>query len=142
MVAFDACLMGQLDVLDAVQPHARYAVASEELTPGQGWNYRSWLGQLYANPELDGRELASLLVDDFAGTYTQIEPDDFVTMAAVDLQQLPALTYALESLSQVLLADPAFTASAVGDARSGAEAFARVYADEFERYGALIWVIL
>jgi len=137
VVAFDACLMGQLDVLDAVQPHARYAVASEELTPGQGWNYRSWLGQLYANPELASDGLASLLVDDFAGTYTQIEPDDFVTMAAVDLQKLPELTYALESLSQILLADPAFTASAVGDARSGAEAFARVYADEFERYGAI-----
>lgn len=137
VVAFDACLMGQLDVLEAVQPHARYAVASEELTPGQGWNYRSWLGQLYANPELTGEQVARLLVDDFSATYTQIEPDDFVTMAAVDLQQLPALTYALESLAQVLLADPAFVASTIGDARSGAEAFARVYADEFERYGAI-----
>ncbi len=137
VVAFDACLMGQLDVLEAVQPHAQFAVASEELTPGQGWNYRSWLGQLHANSELDGGGLASLLVDDFAGTYTQIEPDDFVTMAAVDLQQLPALTYAWESLSQILLANPAFTASAVGDARSGAEAFARVYANEFDRYGAV-----
>lgn len=137
VIAFDACLMGQLDVFEAVQPHARYAVASEELTPGQGWNYRSWLGQLYARPELTGGELATLLVDDFAGTYTQLDPDDFVTMAAVDLQQLPALTYALESMAQVLLADPSFTASAVGDARSGAEAFARVYTDAFERYGAV-----
>ncbi|PIE80954.1 MAG: hypothetical protein CSA11_05710 [Chloroflexi bacterium] len=137
VVAFDACLMGQLDVFEAVQPYARYAVASEELTPGRGWNYRSWLGQLYANPQLAGSELARLLVDDFAGTYTQIEPDDFVTMAAVDLQQLPALTYAWESLSQILLADPVFTASAVGDARSGAEAFARVYAQAFEHYGVV-----
>jgi hypothetical protein len=137
VIAFDACLMGQLDVFDAIQSYAHYGVASEELTPGQGWNYRSWLGQLYAEPELTGNELANLLVDDFAGTYTQIEPDDFVTMAAVDLQHLPALTYALESLSQVLLADPTFVASAVGDARSGAEAFARVYADEFERYAAV-----
>lgn len=137
VVAFDACLMGQLDVLEAVQPHARYAVASEEVTPGQGWNYRSWLGQLYARPTIGSDELARLLVDDFSATYTQLDPDDFVTMTAVDLHHLPALTYALESLAQLLLADPAFNASAVGDARSGAEAFARVYADEFERYGAV-----
>lgn len=137
VIAFDACLMSQLDVLAALRPFAQFAVASEEVTPGQGWNYRSWLGRLYGQPALNSSGLARLLVDDFAAAYTQSTPDDFVTMAAIDLTRLPDLTYAVESLAQTLLADPAFVAGAVADARSGAEAFARVYADEFARYAAI-----
>jgi hypothetical protein len=137
LIAFDACLMAQLDVLTAVAPFARYAVAAADLTPGGGWDYQSWLRQLYARPDVDGAALARLLVDDFAATYTQSEPDDFVTMAAISLDDLPALTYAVESLAQRLLADPAFVAGAVGDARLGAEAFARVYPAEFEQYAAI-----
>lgn len=137
IIAFDACLMSQLDVLAAIRPFAHYAVASEEVTPGQGWNYRSWLGRLYEQPGLNGPGLARLLVDEFAAAYTQTTPDDFVTMAAIDLTRLPDLTYAVESLAQTLLADPAFVAGAIADARSGAEAFARVYADDFEHYAAI-----
>jgi len=137
LIAFDACLMSQLDVLAALRPFAQFAVASEEVTPGRGWDYRSWLGRLYGQPALNGSGLARLLVDDFAAAYTQSTPDDFVTMAAIDLTRLPDLTYTVESLAQTLLADPAFVAGAVADARSGAEAFARVYADEFERYAAI-----
>ena len=137
IIAFDACLMSQLDVLAAIRPFAHYAIASEEVTPGQGWDYHSWLSRLYGQPALNAAGLARLLVDDFAAAYTQANPDDFVTMAAIDLTRLPDLTYAVESLAQTLLADPVFVAGAVSDARSGAEAFARVYASDFERYAAI-----
>lgn len=137
LVAFDACLMGQLDVFQTLQPHARYAVGSEELTPGQGWDYEAVLRQWVADPGRDGRQLASQMASDFVTYYSQTEPEDFVTMAAVDLAQVPRVSYALEQLAAVLMDDPAFVVSAVGDARSGAEAYARVYADEFERYAAI-----
>ncbi|MCA9973155.1 MAG: hypothetical protein KC425_23210, partial [Anaerolineales bacterium] len=127
VVAFDACLMSQLDVLQAIQPHARFAVASAELTPGQGWDYQALLTSLAADPQQDGARLAWELVNTFANFYTQVEPDDFVTMTAVDLRQLPPLAHAVEQLAATLLADPAFAAAAVGDARSGAEQFARAY---------------
>ncbi|RMG95827.1 MAG: hypothetical protein D6706_11320 [Chloroflexi bacterium] len=137
VIGFDACLMGQLELFQTIQPFARYAVGSEELTPGQGWDYTTLLAHLYANPAQDGAQLARQMVADFLDYYTRVEPDDFVTMAAVDLTQIPAVTYAVEQLALILTADPAFVASAVGDARSGAEAFARVYADAFDRYAAV-----
>lgn len=134
VVAFDACLMGQLDVFAAVQPLADFAVGSEELTPGQGWDYGAVLGHLAANVGQNGRSFAQQLVGDFIAAYPQ-EP--FVTMSAVDLAQLPTVSHAVEQLAAQLAADSRFAASAVADARSGAETYARVYAEEVERYGAV-----
>lgn len=137
VIAFDACLMAQLDVFQAVQPFARYAVASQELTPGQGWEYQTVLGHLYASPQMGAADFARQLVTDFKAYYTLTAPDDFVTMSAVDLAQLPQLTNALDQLAISLMPLDASQASAIGDARSGAEAYGRVYAEQFERYGAI-----
>ena len=137
VVAFDACLMGQLDVFQTLQPFADYAVGSEALTPGQGWDYQSLLTELFTKPETDGSQLARQLVDVFSQYYTHTEPDDYVSMTAVDLTQLPPLTHALERLAAALLHDPALAASAVGDARSGTEQYARAYAEAGERTAAI-----
>ncbi|MCL4266698.1 MAG: hypothetical protein KJ069_26200 [Anaerolineae bacterium] len=137
IVGFDACLMGQLDVLNVLRPYAQVAVASEELTPGLGWNYESLLRNLYARPQWDGRELAAQMVNGFISHYTTAVPEDFVTMTAVDLAQLPALAHNLEQLAAALAQEPAFVASAVGDARSGAESFARVYPEDVDYYAAV-----
>ncbi|WP_420642239.1 clostripain-related cysteine peptidase [Candidatus Leptofilum sp.] len=137
VIGFDACLMGQLDVFQAVRPFTQYAVGSGELTPGLGWDYESLLRTLYANPAVDGRSLASSMVSEFLNFYTAVQPDDFVTMSAVELSQLDGLTLAVEGLANALTVEPAFVASAVGDARSGAATFARVYPDSFEQYAAI-----
>ncbi len=137
IVAFDACLMGQLDVLHVLRPYAQVAVASAELTPGLGWNYESLLRALYARPQMDGRSLAGQMVDSFISHYTAVAREDFVTLAAVDLAQVPALTYQVEQLAAALAQEPAFVASAIGDARSGAETFARVYPDQVDHFAAV-----
>jgi hypothetical protein len=134
VIGFDACLMGQLELFQAIQPYADYAVGSEELTPGQGWNYETMLSHLYANPSQNGDTQARQMVADFMDSYAQ---DDFVMMTAVSLAQLPNITYATEVLAASMTANMRFIASTIGDARSGAEAFARVYADEFDRYAAV-----
>ncbi|MCB8922782.1 MAG: hypothetical protein H6662_14435 [Ardenticatenaceae bacterium] len=134
LIAFDACLMGQLDVLQAIQPFARYAVASAELTPGQGWDYQTTLSNLATNPGMDGAALAEALVQDFHTAYLD---NDFVTMTAVDLSRLPDLTFAVETMAAALLNDPTFAASAVAEGRSGATNYARAYAADAEQYAAI-----
>ncbi|MCP5099346.1 MAG: hypothetical protein GY943_27650 [Chloroflexi bacterium] len=136
VIGFDACLMGQLDVFQAIQPYAKYGVGSEELTPGLGWDYTTLLQNLYADPTMSSNQLAQQMVTDFMTHYTITDPDDFVTMSAIDLNQLPQLTNAVEQLAHRITAVPAEVASAVGDARSGAVSFARVYA-EYEQYAAI-----
>ncbi len=65
MVGMDACLMAQLEVMAALQPHARYAVASEETEPSLGWAYASFLGDLVQNPDMDGARLSELIVSSY-----------------------------------------------------------------------------
>ncbi len=137
IVGFDACLMGQLEVFQALQPYADFAVGSEELTPGQGWDYTTVLQNLYSFPAQNGDVLAKQLVTDFMTHYTTVESDDFVTMTAVNLAELPDVIHATEVLASTMTSNVQFMASTIGDARSGAEAFARVYADEFDQYAAI-----
>ncbi|CAG0943344.1 partial Clostripain, partial [Anaerolineae bacterium] len=65
MVGMDACLMAQVEVMSAIQPHARYAVASEETEPSLGWAYASFLGDLVTNPDMDGSQLSKLIVQSY-----------------------------------------------------------------------------
>ncbi len=65
LIGMDACLMGQLEVTTALQPHAAYAVASEETEPALGWAYASFLGDLVVNPDMDGAELGRRIVESY-----------------------------------------------------------------------------
>jgi hypothetical protein len=65
VIGLDACLMGQLEVLTALEPHARYAVVSEETEPALGWAYASFLQALQKKPDMDGAELGKLIVDSY-----------------------------------------------------------------------------
>ncbi len=65
IIGMDACLMGQLEVFSALQPHARFAVASEEVEPALGWAYTSFLTALKQNPGMDPAEVSQLIVDSY-----------------------------------------------------------------------------
>jgi len=62
LIGMDACLMSQIEVLDMLAPHGRYAVVSEETEPSLGWAYTSFLDTLIANPDATGAELAKSIV--------------------------------------------------------------------------------
>jgi hypothetical protein len=65
LVGLDACLMGQLEVFTTLEPHARYAVASQEVEPALGWAYTGFLSALNQNPGMDGSELSRLIVESY-----------------------------------------------------------------------------
>jgi len=65
LIGLDACLMGQLEVFTALEPHARYAVASEEVEPALGWAYADFLRELHVNPDMDGAELSRFIVQSY-----------------------------------------------------------------------------
>ncbi len=150
LVGFDACLMSQLEVYVALAPHARYAVASEEVEPGLGWAYTSFLSQLSADPSLDGAGLAQAIVDSFIDQDQRIRDDaarlefladfnitedldpDFivselsydVTLAGVDLSAVPALAAALDDLVANLVN---IDQDVVAEARAYAQSFENVF---------------
>jgi hypothetical protein len=65
LIGLDACLMGHLEVLDALAPHARYAVASQETEPALGWAYTGFLQALNENPDMDGADLGRFIVESY-----------------------------------------------------------------------------
>ena len=65
IIGMDACLMSQLEVMAALQPHANYAVASEEVEPSIGWAYAAFLGALIENPDMSGLDLSRLVVQSY-----------------------------------------------------------------------------
>lgn len=65
LIGMDACLMSQMEVLDSLAPHARYAVLSEETEPALGWAYTGFLEELTANPDMGGANLARDIVQTY-----------------------------------------------------------------------------
>ena len=157
LIGLDACLMAHLEVFDALAPHARYAVASQETEPALGWAYTGFLGALRQNPGMDGAELGRLIVDSYivddqrivddqaraeflsrgsvlaslfgAPTAQQLarQMQDAVTLSAVDLQALPGLMNRVNEMSYALQGT---SQKNVAKARSYAQSFTSVFGQE------------
>jgi hypothetical protein len=75
LVGFDACLMAHLEVFAALEPHARYSVASQETEPALGWAYTSFLSELVANPSMSGADLSQVILDTYISGDQRIVDD-------------------------------------------------------------------
>lgn len=75
IIGMDACLMSQLEVYTALQPYAKYALASEEVEPSLGWAYTGFLQKLVNNPDMNSRELASYVIDSYVEQDLRITDD-------------------------------------------------------------------
>ena len=101
-VAFDACLMGSLEVAVAVKNYARYLVASEEATHLFGLDY-STFGKV-ANQRVGGvkasrciaEDAYQALVDVFASIGKKYELA--YTYSCIDLSKIDAVQKAMETL--------------------------------------------
>jgi hypothetical protein len=127
IVGMDACLMGQLEILSTLEPHARYAITSEETEPALGWAYSAFLQALTANPGMSPADLSKVVVQSYivddqrivdnqaranylyemgggnasASQLAQAIGKD-ATLAAVDLSKVPALMSSVNDLSYAM----------------------------------------
>jgi hypothetical protein len=88
VIGFDACLMAMIETSYAMRDVARGMVGSEELEPGNGWEYSRWLGKLIADPSADAKALGKIVVQAYRDEYAT---SDEVTLSAVDLEKVGAL---------------------------------------------------
>ena len=105
LIGFDACLMGMVEVAYELMAHASVMVGSEELVPDNGWAYDTVLADLVANPDMTPAELGTAITDRYFESYP-----DGMTMAAVDLTQIPALASDISTMALTIqngaLTDP------------------------------------
>ena len=123
IVAFDACLMGTIEVAQMLTDYADYMIASEELEPGAGYYYTGWLSLLSKYPSVDSVTLGRQLIDDFAAVYNSARKVTY-TLSMIDLSGIDAVSRALGSFmdnSLLMLDNKAF--STLSMARSEARDF-------------------
>jgi hypothetical protein len=156
LIGMDACLMGHLEVLNALAPHARYAVVSQETEPSLGWAYTSFLGALAQNPDADGAGLSRAIVSSYiqddqrivdeqartdlvgrsllGGVYgapsagqVASEMERQVTLTAADLLAVPAL---MDSVNNLSLQLRQASQRDVAKARNYAQSFTSVFGEQ------------
>lgn len=97
IVAFDACLMAQLEVALQIHGCADYMIASQAVEPGDGYPYRDML-PLFARAGSTPRQIAIDMTEVFGKSYTSTQREG-TTVSAIDLAQAPAVAEALDSFA-------------------------------------------
>ena len=107
------CLMASLETAQVVKDSADYLLASEEVLPGLGSNYKEWLQDLYNEPECSAVRLGKNICNATEIMYAE-EGDDAnlkgLTFSVIDLSHIDAVAEAFEGYMKEavgLLADPA-----------------------------------
>jgi len=92
IIAFDACLMAQIEVLYEIKDHANYFVASEMTAHADGLAYDKFLPILMTNPDLSPLEYAKKIAE----TYR------YETMSAIEASKVQPLMTSLKNLAKEL----------------------------------------
>ncbi|HVG57604.1 MAG TPA: clostripain-related cysteine peptidase [Hyalangium sp.] len=103
ILSADACLMATVEVADTAKAiGSEFLVASEELEPGTGWNYKDLLGswnKLFEGGKTPTAEQMSKAIQE---SYIK-GPRDNVTMSVTDLSKLDGLNGKLDAFSDALV---------------------------------------
>ena len=87
-IGFDACLMGSIEYANMLQPFTDYVVASSEVEPSYGWDYR-FLKVL--DRTSDAKEIGKSIVDEYFSFYEADNNGYDQTMACYDLSYVDEL---------------------------------------------------
>lgn len=121
VVDFDMCLMAGYETLVKLNGLAKHAVFSEEVVPGEGNPYTSILDGLQADPTMDGRAAAALLVDRFHAAYQGNKAS--TTKSAYDLNGLAAFETALGTFAAQLRQNVAALKPGIAEAARASQKF-------------------
>ena len=142
LLSLDACLMGMVEVAYEVRSAADVMVGSEELEPGDGWEYQDFLDKLVATPGMDAKTLAGHIVDAYQTRYGAASGE---TLSAVDLSRIGSgssgLAGALNGFATYMLDSATGDDwSAVRDAHDASQAFGQQWKDDFHYYDVGDWM--
>ena len=100
-VGYDTCLTQVQDIAEFNSNYFNYMIASEEAEAGEGWDYDTWVDDLYAKK--DTGTILTAIVDGFIkdnGGVSSTRSDQ--TLSWLDLSQMSAYKTAFESFASAL----------------------------------------
>lgn len=124
LLGFDACLMATYETASMMAPLADRMIASQELEPGHGWDYRAF--QVAADdPAVDVDTLGTAIVDGFAAQAEAEGTGADITLSMVDLNKMGDVDAAVAEFSDALSERAADVAPVVGRERAEVLSFGR-----------------
>lgn len=102
MIGFDASLMSNLETASALSLYADYMVASEDIMPMSGWDYRGLFEYISENPTADMSEVGAVICDGVKNTASGQEAD-FVSMAVSDLSKATMLSLSFDGMADTMV---------------------------------------
>lgn len=124
LLGFDACLMATYEVASTLAPLADRMVASQELEPGHGWDYRS-LEVLDGTNPATVDTLGAAILDGFAAQAQAEGTDADITLSLIDLTRMNAVDQAMADFAGALSDRVAQMAPVIGDVRARTLGFGR-----------------
>lgn len=98
LIGFDACLMGSAEVAKALSNYSDYLIASEEVEPGDGWDY-NFLNDLSTSRSVNNtKELGQSIIDHYISHYNDYAYDVDLSLAMVDLSKINKLSDSIDAL--------------------------------------------
>jgi hypothetical protein len=95
LIGFDTCLLGNAETISGLYPYTHYYVGSEDVEPGAGWQYNTFMNYINQNPTATGLTIGKEIIDG----YTQQNSGDETTLSLIDATQVPALLTAINNFS-------------------------------------------
>ncbi|MDA9854578.1 clostripain-related cysteine peptidase [bacterium] len=95
LIGFDACLMQTYELGLEMASLADVMVASQELEPGDGWDYQAFLQSLADNPYASAKTLGGYIVDSYDAWYNSSAE----TLSSVDLSKFQAIDDAIATFN-------------------------------------------
>lgn len=111
IIGFDACLMSSLEVAHALDGFASYYAVSEEVEPGDGWDYGPWLKAMTKDPTMSPARVCREIADTYTDHYMTQNANigwllsSDVTFSVLDAAKASQLYDAWCDMNQTLLLD-------------------------------------
>jgi hypothetical protein len=101
----DACLMAMAEIAAEMQDSVDFMVGSEDLEPGYGWPYNTWMKRWAAKADATPAEVSKFLTQEYTKAYDGgIYGTQAVTFSAMNLNYLPQLMDSVKNLATSLKA--------------------------------------
>lgn len=103
IIGFDACLMATVDLAYSFYGLSNYLLASQEVEPGDGWDYKALFTELAKDPYMSPFELSVAICDTYIDYYAQKESSKNLTLSLTDLTKASPLFEAYDMLGCALI---------------------------------------
>lgn len=135
----DACLMQMLEVVAEMKNSVNYFVGSEELEPGEGWPYETFMKKWTSAPQSTPAEISILLSKEYLAAYDGgVYGTTDVTFSALDVSKLDAVINSSTSIFNYL---KSLDASSIEKVKNALDSVQSYYYYDYKDYGDLLKTI-